>query len=306
LNSATSEQLWSTFTHLKADFVDVCQDVFGNYVAQKYLELGSDELRREVVETLKPYITSLSLGTYGCRVVQKLLECVSWEQKQVVVQQFTGSIIEFVFDKNGNHVVQMLIRCLGVREIGFIEEEIVGHTLSLAIHPYGSRVIQRLLEKVSRIEAQLLLSEIKQQTVALSKNQYGNYIIQWIIKHCAMERRDIVQKLKGRVAKLSRDKYASNVVEQVFKWSSQAIIRDMADELFQDFSAGEGTYPVLAAIVCDQFGNYVIQTLLESSTGALRHRLLASLSKCGKLDKFFGKNLSVKCRQLLRKMELLK
>jgi len=75
LSSATTEQLWSTFTHLKRDFVTISQDVFGNYVAQIYLELGSDELRSAVLEALQPSISLLSLGMYGCRVVQKLLEC---------------------------------------------------------------------------------------------------------------------------------------------------------------------------------------------------------------------------------------
>jgi len=77
LISATPEQLMNTFMHLKPDFIEVCQDVFGNYVAQKYLELGGDDVRSEVVKTIQPNIASLSIGIYGCRVVQKLLECAS-------------------------------------------------------------------------------------------------------------------------------------------------------------------------------------------------------------------------------------
>jgi len=300
LTTATPEQLWSTFMHLKPDFVAICQDVFGNYVAQKYLELGSDELRSAVVETLKPSITSLSMGMYGCRVVQKLLECAAEEHKKVVAQLLAGSIIKFVYDQNGNHVVQKMIQCLGAREIGFVAEEISGYTYSLAMHPYGSRVIQRLLEKISRRRARPLLNEIKQHTVALSKNQYGNYIIQWIIKHCPVERKEVVAKLIGRVAELASEKFASNVIEQAFKRSSNAQIKELGEELLRDNSR-IGRYPTLALLVNDQFGNYVIQTLLESSTGAFRQRLLQSLSKCGRLNKDYGKNLLVKVDQMLRK-----
>jgi len=46
---ASTEWLWGTFTHLKSDFVVISNNVFGNYVAQKYLELGCDELVRAVV-----------------------------------------------------------------------------------------------------------------------------------------------------------------------------------------------------------------------------------------------------------------
>jgi len=304
LASIPSKELWSTFSRLKPDFVAVCQDVYGNYVGQKYLELGSEDLKSTIVETLKVSIPMLSVGTYGCRVVQKLLECASQENKLMVMQQLAGSIMKFVYDQNGNHVVQKMIECLRPNEIGFVADEINGYTYSLAVHPYGSRVIQRLLEKVSRKKARPLLNEIKQHTIALSKNQYGNYIIQWIIKHCAIERREIVAKLIGRVAELSREKFSSNVIEQAIKRSTRAHVRALAEELLRDASAQEGKYPTLALLVSDQFGNYVIQTLLMSSSGAFRLRLLRCLSKCGKLNKNYGKNLLVKVEEMIGKKEL--
>merc|ERR1719193_1072703 len=301
LGSATSEQLWRTFNHLKRDFITISQDVYGNYIAQKFLELGSDELRSAVLETLLPNIPSLSMQLYGCRVVQKLLECGAWEHKSLVAKQFKGSIMTFVYDQNGNHVIQQLIECLNSKEIGFVAEEISGYTYSLAMHPYGSRVIQRLLEKISRRRARPLLNEIKQHTVALSKNQYGNYIIQWIIKHCAIERREIVFKLMGRVAELSREKFSSNVIEQAIKRSTRAHVRALAEELLLDASVQDGKYSTLARLVSDQFGNYVIQTLLMSSSGDFRLRLLRCLSKCGKLNKNYGKNLLGKVEKMIGK-----
>merc|ERR1719233_2046570 len=130
LGSATTEQLWETFNHLKRDFITISQDVYGNYIAQKYLELGSDELRSAVLETLLPNISSLSLQLYGCRVVQKLLECGAWEHKSLVAKQFKGSIMKFVFDQNGNHVIQKLIECLNPKDIDFVVDEISGYTYS--------------------------------------------------------------------------------------------------------------------------------------------------------------------------------
>merc|ERR1719357_1776116 len=301
LGSATTEQLWRTFNHLKRDFITISQDVYGNYIAQKYLELGSDELRSAVLETLLPHISSLSLQLYGCRVVQKLLAFGAWEHKSLVAKQFKGSIMKFVYDQNGNHVIQKLIECLNPKEIGFIVDEIYGHTYSLAMHPYGSRVIQRLLNRICKKKAQPLINEIKPHTIALSKNQYGNWIIQWIIKHWVLERREVVVQLIGHVAELSKDKFASNVIEQVFKRSSRAHISALAEELLEDDSSQTERCSTLVALVNDQFGNYVIQTLLDSSSGEFRQRLLASLSKCGKLEKDYGKNILLKVGQMLRR-----
>merc|ERR1719419_1180540 len=301
LGSASTEQLWRTFNHLKRDFVTISQDVYGNYIAQKFLELGSDELRSAVLETLLPNIPSLSVQLYGCRVVQKLLECGAWEHKSVVAKQFKGSIMTFVYDQNGNHVIQRLIERLNAKEIGFVVDEISGYTYSLAMHPYGSRVIQRLLTKFCRKKVQPLLNEIKQHTIALSKNQYGNWIIQWIIKHCVLERREVVVQLIGHVAELSKEKFASNVVEQVFKRSSRAHISALAEELLEDDASQTERCSTLVTLVNDQFGNYVIQTLLDSSSGEFRQRLLASLSKCGKMEKDYGKNILLKVGQMLRR-----
>jgi len=301
LGSATTEQLWRTFNHLKRDFITISQDVYGNYIAQKYLELGSDELRSAVLETLLPNISSLSLQLYGCRVVQKLLECGAWEHKSLVAKQFKGSVMKFVFDQNGNHVIQKLIECLNPKDIDFVVDEISGYTYSLAMHPYGSRVIQRLLTRVCRKKAEPLLNEIKRHTIALSKNTYGNWIIQWIIKHCVLERREVVVQLIGHVAELSKEKFASNVIEQVFKRSSRAQISALAEELLEDDSSQTERCSTLFALVNDQFGNYVIQTLLDSSSGEFRQRLLASLSKCEKLEKDYGKNILLKVGQMLRR-----
>jgi len=82
-----------------------------------------------------------------------------------------------------------------------------------------------------------------------------------------------------------------------FKRSRQRHLRELAEELLQVGPAKKGSYHTLALVVNDQFGNYVIQTLLESSSGAFRQRLLRSLSKCGSSKQTYGKNLLVKVEQ---------
>jgi len=116
-----------------------------------------------------------------------------------------------------------------------------------------------------------------------------------------MERREIVSKLIGHVAELSREKFASNVIERAFQRSSQAHLRELAEELLHDGPAKQESYPTLAVLVSDQFGNYVIQMLVESSSGTFRQRLLRSLSKCDRSNQEYGKNLLVKVGQMLRK-----
>jgi len=86
-----------------------------------------------------------------------------------------------------------------------------------------------------------------------------------------------------------------------FKRSSQRHLRELAEELLQAGPTKKGSYHTLALVVNDEFGNYVIKTLLESSSGAFRQRLLRSLSKCGRSKQNYGKNLLVKVAQMLQK-----
>jgi len=86
-----------------------------------------------------------------------------------------------------------------------------------------------------------------------------------------------------------------------FKRSRQKHLRELAEELLQVGSAKNGSYPILALVVNDQFGNYVVQTLLESSSGAFRQRLLRSLGKCRRFKQHNGKNVLVKVGRILRK-----
>jgi len=288
LVSATDGQLQSTFNHLQRHFVTICQNVFGNYIAQKYLEFGSDKLRHSIFETLQTSIPVLSMGMYGSRVVQKLLQCGTHEQKLLVAKQLKGSIIKFVYNQYGNHVVQKIIQCLNPDEIGFVVDEISGYTYNLAMHPSGSRVIQRLLENLNRCVARPLLDEIKKNAIALSKNQFGNYIVQYIIKHCVKERTEIIVKLIGRVAELSGEKKASNVIELAKEKSAVRNESPLSER-----------YSALALLDNDPFGKYVLQTLLEWSSGAIRQRLLKCLRTCRK-KKDYVKNFPLKVGQVSR------
>jgi len=94
------------------------------------------------------------------------------------------------------------------------------------------------------------------------------------------------------------------VIEQAFKVLSKDLVKTLAEELLHDCPMRNGRYPTLALLVDDQYGNYVVQTLVDSSSGAFRRRLLRCLSKCGKLRNDYGRNLLVRIEQMLRRNKL--
>ncbi len=75
------KQLQLIFQALLPAMSTLMQDMFGNYVVQKYLEFGTPEQRFAIVEKLQGKILSLTLHMYGCRVVQKALETLPPSQQ---------------------------------------------------------------------------------------------------------------------------------------------------------------------------------------------------------------------------------
>ena len=88
LDSASDEDTNIVFMKLLPQAAELTTDVFGNFVLQKLLEIGSVEVKRVFAEQLVGDVLRLSLHAHGCRVIQKVslrrfnkfcltLECIS-------------------------------------------------------------------------------------------------------------------------------------------------------------------------------------------------------------------------------------
>lgn len=72
LESANSDEKDKVFRELQENCLQLMQDVFGNYVIQKFFEHGDQTQKKFLANRMKGHIQQLSTGMYGCRVVQKV------------------------------------------------------------------------------------------------------------------------------------------------------------------------------------------------------------------------------------------
>jgi Pumilio-family RNA binding repeat len=104
-------------------------DIFGNYVVQKIIELGTDDQRDIVIKHMSGHISRMALDNHGCRVLQKALE----ELKNVPM--FVQKVVFHLKDEthmlmrhqNGNHVLQKLIDILPLAQHSFLMEATLEH-----------------------------------------------------------------------------------------------------------------------------------------------------------------------------------
>ncbi len=108
----------------------------------------------------------------------------------------------------------------------------------------------------------------------LIKDQYGNYVIQHVVEHGDSEERGVIMRLvRSEVATLSQHKFASNVVERCLQFGSM----DEREILVEMLTVGDGGASPLNHLVRDQFGNYVVQRVLDVAKPAQRERVAAIL-----------------------------
>ncbi|CAJ1960973.1 unnamed protein product [Cylindrotheca closterium] len=265
-------------------------DVFGNYVVQKLLDFGTPTMLAELYSTFQGEVLELSLQMYGCRVVQKALETLDEPSLLNLLPEFHNNVLSSIHDQNGNHVIQKWIQVVSQlskgalangdgetaaffnEQIDFIVDDVLRNVASLSCHPYGCRVFQRILEHCVEPDKSRALDEIMECHRTLLDDQYGNYVIQHVLQYGRHGDREQILHfvLENGLLFLSRQKFASNVVEKLLKYGTdsqrKAVVREMLKivaETTGGMSPNDVGCSVVLLMVRDAYANYVVQTTLD-------------------------------------------
>jgi len=258
-------------------------DVFGNYVIQKLFE--SQEMHSDLYQSIKGSIMELSLQMYGCRIVQKAFASLQDTYKVQLLQEFHGHVMDCIHDQNGNHVIQKIIETCSQLQLDFLYDQVFDKVNQLSCHPYGCRVLQRMLEH--SLNKRQLLDLLGTCYEALLDDQYGNYVIQHVLQYGRYQDREQLCQIVIRkdLLTLSKQKFASNVVEKLLKHGTPHLRKILVREMLQPY---QDTTKVLI-MVRDAYANYVVQTTLDVvPEGSIeRTKLLQELNEHSSLLKNF-------------------
>lgn len=165
--------------------------------------------------------------------------------------EFHHNVLSCIQDQNGNHVIQKCVEVASAKakdalasgdqakaeyfseQIDFIVDDVLANVASLSCHPYGCRVLQRILEHCVEPKKMRTLDEIRKCHRQLLDDQYGNYVIQHVLQYGRHVDREsiLIIVVEGGLLALSKQKFASNVVEKLLKYGSpeqrNAIVREM-------------------------------------------------------------------------------
>jgi pumilio RNA-binding family len=288
LDIASPDEVNDLFHEIFEKPAELITDVFGNYVLQKMLEMATPEQLLFVASSLSGHVVFLTLQTYGCRVIQKCIEVMPPEAQNMIIAELEGNVAKCIQDQNGNHVIQKCVEVVPER-CAFIVNAFSGRVKELATHAYGCRVIQCILQQCPTHEP-AIFAELLQCIEELTLDQYGNYVVQHVLVHAKPGQIDaIVPKLSAGFYKFSTHKFASNVMEKFFAACNDAqrlsVVRQLTAEVvnmpLEDCGPEFGhLHPApLYLMMKDQFGNYVVQQVIDMSSEALRKEMMDCAQK---------------------------
>jgi len=263
------------FEAIMPHIAELMCDIFGNYVVQKFYDIGTDEQKRVLCGVLHGRVVEMSKNAYGCRVVQKALETTPRDSQLEMCAELSKEVLPCVTDQNGNHVIQKCIETLPSSLVQFIVNAFLGRAVEMARHPYGCRVLQRIIEHCDPPQTTQLVSELLSAVHDMLTDPFGNYVIQHIMERGLPSQQEvIVNATHMRVVELSKHKFASNVMEKCVEFSNPELrSRTIINELLEGLPGQQRIFQLVA----DQYGNYVVQKMLDVCDAPTRDRILAVL-----------------------------
>lgn len=268
-----ADEVAKVFDEILAHIQELMIDPFGNYLVQKLLEVCSDSQRMEVIlrVTANGELVQISQNMHGTRAVQKLIETVSGEEQVgMVVRSLQTGVVTLIKDLNGNHVIQRCLQRLASEDSQFIYDAASVYCVDIATHRHGCCVLQRCIDFASIPQRERLVGNFAEHALVLSQDAFGNYVVQYILDlNLPWATEEVVRRLEGVFPFLSQQKFSSNVVEKCLKLASDEYRARIVEELTKSQKLGQ--------LLQDPYANYVIQSALTVSKGALHAALVDAI-----------------------------
>ncbi|KAK2959793.1 putative Pumilio like protein [Blattamonas nauphoetae] len=260
-----------------------------------------------ISDGVKTFLPELLCGRVSSRVMQTLINQSPSDISYSIILSIQHNFFSVICDTNGSHCIQLAVKRLNEQQLDGLLDILLStknrqvtpiqqaQSLgSLCCHMYACRVVQALLECCSDPQRSRFFTPIAPVAVNLASDAYGNYVMQKILES---EDPTIVETISlnliPHLYSLSLDKIGSNVAEKVMLHCSQnlffsAILHLFGLSLFlgkideDDADALMTLLPHmdkrrLRSILGDQYGNYVVQRVLERATGPVLDFVMASV-----------------------------
>merc|ERR1719233_593568 len=270
------------YKELKVQVADLMMDNFGHYAIEALFAVSDNEQRLFLVMNLAPSIAVVSCHKQGSFSIQAMMDTLQTQsQIEMLVEALSKHVMQIILNCSGHYVILRFLSKFGYPYTRFVHRALVGHCYDFSTDHYGLRVMKAAVDAGPHSQLTNVFNCIVKHTNTLVENQYGNYIIQHLLDVCPVQiTSTIKEKLCGKYVRYSKQKFRSNVVEKVIRHSNKETEKrlsymnskkngpEIRDVDFKDWREVIVRELCTKAddLISDKYGNYCLQTALQSAT----------------------------------------
>ncbi|KAD3068224.1 hypothetical protein R6Q59_017831 [Mikania micrantha] len=260
-----------------------------NFASSLLEEFKSNKTKSFELSDINGHVVEFSADQYGSRFIQQKLETATTEDKNMVFQEIFPQALTLMTDVFGNYVIQKFFEHGMPAQRRELAGKLLGHVLSLSLQMYGCRVIQKAIEVVDLDQKIKMVEELDGHIMRCVRDQNGNHVIQKCIE-CVPEEhiQFIITTFFDQVVILSTHPYGCRVIQRVLEHCEDPTTQSkVMDEILA----------CVSMLAQDQYGNYVVQHVLEHGKPHERSIIIQELA--GKIVQMsqqkFASNVVEKC-----------
>ncbi|EQK98823.1 Pumilio-family RNA binding repeat protein [Ophiocordyceps sinensis CO18] len=282
LKVGSPEQKYEIVEAIVAQAYPLMVNRFGNFLVQRCFEHGTPEQVIKIAGAIRGNTRSLSMDPFGCHVVQKAFDSVPEDYKSIMVRELLRRIPETVIHRYACHVWQKLFELRWTESppqiMKYVNEALRGMWHEVALGETGSLVVQNIFENCLEEDKRPCIEEVLANIDIVAHGQFGNWCIQHVCEHGAPpDRSRAIDHVIRYAAEYSTDQFASKVVEKCLKIGGGDFLGRYLDRVCE--GRPDRTRIPLIDIASDQYGNYLVQWILNHATPQHREMVAAHIRK---------------------------
>ena len=198
--------------------------------------------------------TTMARDQGASRYLQNLLNDYSPEDICTFYPPLCKNILKLINDPFANYLIQKIISYLSQEQLHKLLVIISDQFYEISCNPHGTRVLQKLIELIKTPELRTFFYELVRPIVCqLLKDLNGTYIVQKFVKYNLYDYGiKINQIIIDNSVELCTFRHGCCVIQKYLETRDQNMLPQLIYKLLDGFNS----------LIIDQFGNYVIKTIL--------------------------------------------
>lgn len=249
----------------------------GRAMIQSALRTQQPEIVAICLAEIIAGLPTVACDVNGCHVLRSLIEVLSEQQadafaaampESVVLELGTHAlatrrILETLFERHHEHSANHLQPIVDI---------LASNAAYLAQTQQGCLTLNKVFDRGTDAQKHSVVEALLPKFSALAMDKYGNYVVQNVLVNSNPVTRAqyVLQGMTGHFVALAKNKFSSNAVENVVRNCTAPVRAAVVKELFQSEA-------VLENVAEDQFGNFVLQTIVANTTDAEEYKMIESM-----------------------------